>query len=411
MMTPETPSAEDLRNTFDHARVGPVRRVLSVVHYPDFGGQHNQSLRLAKPLLERGWEVLVLLPSEPGSAVARLNAAGVRTVTIPLHRLRETFNPIVHLRLAFSLWREVSAIRRVLRENRIDLVLIHGLVNPHAAFAARLEGIPIVWQLLDTRPPMLVRRAFMPLVTRLADVVMSTGVQVARVHPGAIGMGERLVPYFPPVDTREFRPDPARRSAARARLGIPDDFDAIGTVANSNPQKGLEYLIWAAALVYKAWPKLSVRLLAARLSTHGDYQEMLCEEARRSGLTENDHIRFDDPEGQVSELMPALDVFLLTSVPRSEGVPTVVLEAMACQLPVVTTDTGAVSEVVEDGVTGFVVAPLDTEAIARATLRLLQDAPLRARMGDEARRRAVERYDVESCADSHLHAFDLATRT
>ncbi len=63
---------------------------------------------------------------------------------------------------------------------------------------------------------------------------------------------------------------------------------------------------------------------------------------------------------------------------------------------------------VEDGVTGFVVPPLDPQAIADATLRLLDDADLRARMGEAARRRAVERYDVEVCADTHVQAFEAA---
>ncbi len=88
--------------------------------------------------------------------------------------------------------------------------------------------------------------------------------------------------------------------------------------------------------------------------------------------------------------------------------PTVILEAMACGVPVVATDVGAVREVVEDGVTGFVVPPLDPQAIAHATLRLLDDAELRARMGEAARRRAVERYDVEVCADTHVQAFEAA---
>ncbi|MDE3097660.1 MAG: glycosyltransferase, partial [Chloroflexota bacterium] len=99
-----------------------------------------------------------------------------------------------------------------------------------------------------------------------------------------------------------------------------------------------------------------------------------------------------------------------TSVPRSEGVPTVVLEAMACGLPVVATDVGAVADVVEDGVTGFVVPPLDPPAIARAALRLLDDAALRERMGHAGRARAVERFSVERCTEVHVQAYDLALR-
>src|SRR5660397_251 len=98
---------------------------------------------------------------------------------------------------------------------------------------------------------------------------------------------------------------------------------------------------------------------------------------------------------RVPELLPALDLFLLTSVPRSEGVSTTVLEAMATGIPVISTDVGALSEVVVDGVTGRVVTPLDDRAMVEAVAALLDDAEARAHMGAEARRYATELYDVE----------------
>jgi glycosyltransferase involved in cell wall biosynthesis len=273
-----------------------------------------------------------------------------------------------------------------------------------------MEGIPIVWQLLDTRPPVALRRLMMPLVTRLADVVMSTGMEVARVHPGALGLGDRLVPYYPPVDTGNFRPDARRRHAARMELGVPEDAHLIGTVANLNPQKGHEYLVRAAAIVRSELPDVLVRILGAHTPTHADYEVRIEAEARASGLSDGTQLQFIDPGSRIAELLPAFDVFLLTSVPRSEGVPTTILEAMACGLPVVATNVGAVREVVEDDVTGYVVPPLDPEAIAEATLRLLRDPGLRERMGHVGRARATKRFSVETCAEVHLKAYDHALR-
>lgn len=383
-------------------------RALVVVHYPIFGGPHNQALRLAEPLHRRGWNTLVVIPDEPGNAAERLREGDLPVLQMPFHRVRAIPDPRLQARTALSFPGEVDRIRRTIREHNVDVVLIGGLINPHAAVAARREGVPVVWQLLDTRPPMPLRRAIMPLVTRLADAVMSTGIEVARVHPGAQAFGDRLLPYYPPVDTRAFSPDPARRASARAELGVPEGACLIGTVANLNPQKGHEYLIRAAALVHRTGPDLAVRILGAHTPTQSAYGDAVRAEAAALGLLENGRLSFVDPGSRVAELLPAFDLFLLTSVPRSEGVPTVILEAMACGLPVVATDVGAVREVVEDGVTGFVVPPLDTEAIARATRRLLDDPALRTRMGEVARRRAVERYDVEVCAATHVRAFETA---
>ncbi len=387
--------------------IGPVR-LLHVVHYPVFGGPHNQALRLAGPLAARGYRTIALLPNELGNAAERLRSAGVETVTMPLHRLRVQPDPLLQLRFLTGFPGEVRAIRQLIRERSIDIVLVCGLVNPHAAIAARLEGVPLVWQIVDTRPPMALRRLMMPVVTRLADVIMSTGMEVARAHPGATSLGSRLVPFFPPVDTNVFRPDAERRTSARQELGIADGSQVIGTVGNLNPQKGHEYLLRAAARIRSAQPELAVRVLGAHTPTQSAYERGLRAEAEELGLADAATLAFVDPGARVAEFLPAFDVFLLTAVPRSEGIPTVILEALACGIPVVATDVGGVREVVEDGVTGFVVPPLAPQAIADATLRLLNDPVMRTRMGEAARQRAVERYDVELCADVHVRAFEAA---
>ena len=83
---------------------------------------------------------------------------------------------------------------------------------------------------------------------------------------------------------------------------------------------------------------------------------------------------------------------------------------MAVGTPVVATDVGAIGEVVEDGVTGYLVPPLNPQATAEATLRLLGDADLRGRMGRAGRERVVDRFSVERCVEVHLQAYDHALR-
>ena len=87
-------------------------------------------------------------------------------------------------------------------------------------------------------------------------------------------------------------------------------------------------------------------------------------DARVAQLGLGERLAFHDPGTRVAELMPAFDVFALSSVPRSEGVPTVVLEAMSCALPWSPPTSGAVSEVVEEGITGSVVPPLEPGRLA-----------------------------------------------
>jgi glycosyltransferase involved in cell wall biosynthesis len=115
-------------------------------------------------------------------------------------------------------------------------------------------------------------------------------------------------------------------------------------------------------------------------------------------------------DGDPARYYPVLDVKLITSVPRSEGRSTTGPEAMACGIPVVASDVGAVHEVIESGRTGIVVPALDAAALAHATLTLLSDPGLRARLGREGRRRAVERYGIRPSLEAHLEALYAALR-
>lgn len=94
-------------------------------------------------------------------------------------------------------------------------------------------------------------------------------------------------------------------------------------------------------------------------------------------------------------LLDDADVFAFPTYYAQEAFPLVILEAMQRGLPVVSTHEGAIPEIVEHGVTGYLVAQRDVPALAHELERLLRDAPLRAKLGDEAQRRFRERYTIE----------------
>jgi glycosyltransferase involved in cell wall biosynthesis len=384
--------------------------VLAVVHHPTFGGPHNQLLRMSRRLLARGWETIVLLPEGPGNAAERLRAAGIRVFQVPLHRPRKSFSLKPHWDLVSGFLPEIATIRRVIRGVRADVVQVIGPMYPHAAFAARREGVPVVWQLLSTFAPLPIRCAMMPMVLYLSDVVMTTGMAIARAHPGVTRLGHRWVPFYPPVDTGVFRPDPHQRAIARKELEVPADAILVGTVGNFNWQKGHDLFVRTASHVQQRYPGVFFRLLGATTPSHISYYDKNVKKVAESlGLLRGGRLRFFEPGHRVAELLPAFDIFVMTS--RAEGVPTTILEAMACGVPVIATDVGAVREVVENGITGRMVPPLDTKAAADAVLDLLQNPATRLAMGSAARARAVERYDTEVCVRTHHAAYALAQTT
>ena len=387
-------------------------KVLVVIHYPVFGGPHNQALLLASSLSHYGVTTTVLVPGrtpdEEGSAYERLRDAGVDVVAVDLGRVRATADPRRHVSFLRQLPRDIRTIRTIVKDRGIDVVQVSGLVNPHAALAARLEGVPVVWQLLDTRPPMAVRRALFPLVVTLADVVMTTGRAVAEVHPGVAGLGERLRIFFPPVDPEYFDPALVDRQEARQAYGFDPADVVLGTVGNLNPQKGHEYLIRAASMLRRTSPNVRVLLVGASHGTHREYERDLRRLSDVLGLVVGRDVVFAGGLADVRPALAAMDVFVLGSVRRSEGAPTAIEEAMMMGVPVVATDVGAVLEVVENGTTGFVVVPEDSHALSTAIARIVENPGVRQDLGRRSRERALELFTADECARVHVDAYRVA---
>lgn len=370
------------------------RRALWVVHYPNFGGPHNRVLRLHEALARRGWSVVIALPDAPGTGAARLREGGVETLELPLGRLRA--DPRLLFRYVREFRPTVRAIEDAIEQTGADVVVVAGLVNPHAAIAARRKGAAVVWQVIDAMTPAPLRPIAMRLVRRYADAVMFGGERLIAEH------GKVSVPTFvapPPVDTEVFAPSPERGREIRAELGIPAGAPVVGTVSPLIPVKGLETFLAAASRIAAARPEARFVVVGGPSESHRAYAEGLQSEAPEA-------VHFAGERTDVERWYAAFDVHVNTSL--SESTTTTAIEAQACGVPVVATRVGAVGEVVSDGVTGILVEPGDAEQVAGAVLRLLADESLRARMGAAGREAAVTRFGVEAAAEVQVAALEAA---
>jgi len=381
-------------------------KVLCVVHSPFFGGPHNEALRLKEPLRRRGWEIEAAIPDEPGSAAERLQAGGVPVHLLQLSRLRASPDPRLLFRFVRDFAPTVRRLEGVIAATEADVVQIGGLVNPHAGFAARRHGAGVVWQIVDSRAPAPLRHLAMPFVRRLADAVMFDGEALIDLHGGRDALRAPSFVYFPPVDTQRFIPSAEHRRGVREQLGIPADAPVVGTVSSLNPMKGLEHFVDAAGQVATSRPESWFVVVGGAPDSHLAYQERLRRRADELALP--NPVVFAGERRDVERWYPAFDVHLITSLPRSEGTTTTAMEAQACGVPVVATRVAAVAEVVDEGVTGLLVAPEQPRAIAEAVLQLLSDEMLRTRMGAAGREAAVGRFDAQRAADVYVRAYESA---
>lgn len=286
-----------------------------------------------------------------------------------------------------------TAYPRWLRRMQPDLVHLH-MPNPVAELA--VLTLPRRTPLVVSYHADIVRQArLLPLyrpvirqVLRRADIVISGTQGLVDTSPLLAEFEHKLrvIPYA--VDVREFD----RASVSVEELASVQAADGVPTVIAAGRlvyYKGLRQLIALA-------PRIEGRLL---IVGGGPLEREL-----RAQAAGHDNVVLT---GGVTDRvlrahLAASDVFVLGSVNRAESFGIATIEAQAMGLPAVVTDVGTgTSEAVEHGVTGYVVPPADGDALVAALNELLGDPPLRTAMGDAARRRAVERFDVRRSAGAH----------
>lgn len=173
----------------------------------------------------------------------------------------------------------------------------------------------------------------------------------------------------------------------RAELGIPASAPVVVTVCQLRPEKAVEVLVEAAALLRDGRPEL--RVLVAGEGAERVRLESLIEEL---GLA--DTVLLLGTRRDVPDILVAADVAVCCS--DFEGTPLSVMEYMGAGKPVVATRVGGLPEVVQDGVHGFLIPPRDPVGLADALARLLEDEPLRRRLGEAARVRQQTTFDLDA---------------
>jgi glycosyltransferase involved in cell wall biosynthesis len=184
---------------------------------------------------------------------------------------------------------------------------------------------------------------------------------------------------------------------ARARLGVPTDRSVVGAVGRLSEEKGFDILIRATAELLRRGRDLEVWIVGA-----GPQRPALERLIAELGL--GDRVRLFGFRSDTIELYQAMDVFVLSSL--REGLPNVLLEAMALEVPVVATRIAGVPVVVEDGVSGILVNPGECMELSDAVDRLLSYAPLRLQLAQEARQTIETRYSFATRMDRVRHLYD-----
>ncbi len=295
--------------------------------------------------------------------------------------------------LGRSVTRMVGAIRRL----KLDVLHVHMYpLHLLAGMAARAANIPCIWHWhgscarkgLSSR---IIKTGF----SYLADSIPCISGYVAGTLPD-VGRRKAVVVYNG-VPTDRIASG-QRAGELRKLLGVSSDRPVIGMFSSIVPLKGHEFLIRAAVEVRRSHPDAVFAIVGAEtaiLRSRMGLEDQLKRLVGELGVAE--HIRFVGLLPDSWAYMGDCDIVCMPTVPiadRAEGFGLSMAEAMAAGVPVIATACGGPPEVIEEGVSGFLVPPRDPSALAGAVSRLLADPDLRKRMGQAARQRIRERFDI-----------------
>jgi glycosyltransferase involved in cell wall biosynthesis len=370
------------------------KKVLHVVGDSRYGGGSVLIIRMATAAKRVGWRVSVLASDELFAAELRQN--GIDVITEPI--VRRALNP---LRDAIDTLRLVGVLRR----EGFDIVHTHtskgGFIGRLAAKLARTPSTlhTVHGFAFHDFSGAAARLAFIN-AERLAAAWCDTIVTVSKHHRD-VAIESRICPASKllaiPNGIAAPSPQQHPRDPARSELGVAEHHRLVVSIGRLAAQKGLTYLIHAAALLRHRFPSL-------RFVVAGDGPDRAELAALRDRLGLQEIVHLIGFRREVWSLLAAADIVALPSL--WEGLSISLLEAMAANKPIVATNIPSNVEVTEGGRCAVLVAPQSAPSLAAGIERLHESPEYASSLARDARFRFESFYTEERMLESYLKVYD-----
>ena len=358
------------------------------------GGAENVVVSLAAALDREKYQIVIvtgeLSDSEKGlEAVLNKNNIELITIRQMVRRVSIARDILATLRLYF-----------LIRNKGIDIIHTHtskaGALGRMAAFLAKVPAIVHsphgnIFEPKGNIPGVSdnpAARAFFLFIERLlakfTDKIIALSDNERRQYIALkIAQPDKFVTIYDGIDYEKFLR--GTTNLKKEDFGFHGDDPVIGCIGRLDPEKGQVYLIQSAEALLKECPRLKFLIVG-----EGSCRSQL--EAYAAELGIRDALRFLGLRKDVSQLLSVMDIFVLPSL--YEGLGIAVLEAMARSLPVIASRVGGVPEIIDDGVTGILVAPEDSRAIAEAVRLLLGNREKAHTLGVNACERVNKNFGI-----------------
>ncbi|HOL66830.1 MAG TPA: glycosyltransferase [bacterium] len=349
-------------------------RVYYIIGTLEIGGAEKQLLKLCQGLDKKKFLPGVIVLRSGGALKKDFLKSGVEVLEAGKRFKVDVF---FFLRLV-----------RILKKEKPDIVhTFMFTANTWGRLAALLAGVPIIFS--SERCVDIWKRWYHRLIDRFllrfTRQVVANSLAVRDFYQRRERIPQEKITVIPNgIEVEKFA-DISLSSDKKKALGLEEASFVIGAGGRFTPQKGLIFLIRAMPEVLKVFPDA-----VAVLVGDGPLRKELETAARQAGVSRN--MVFTGYRDDIHEIFSGVDVVVVPSL--FEGMPNVVLEAMALRKPVIGSDIPEIAELVEDGKNGFLVPVRDPEALAKKIIMLLKDGKLRRSMGEYGYWLVKERFSV-----------------
>ncbi len=364
-------------------------RILQVISTLGFYGAENVLLEIAREHQRLGHESIVYgFSNSKFLPIELLKRAG----EVKLQTVQQVCDKKLDIACLMT-------FRNFIRHNKIDVIHSHNYKSNFFIFFSTVGlGIPCVstchnW--IDTSSKMKFYSTLDKIILKHFDKVIAVSNLIARelVKTGVDRKKVKLISNGINLNKFATRPD---RADARKRLGIPFERKIIGTVGRLTSEKGHIYLINAAKVILKEREDVCFLIVG-----DGPLRHNL--ERQASDLP----FYFTGVLKDVSTAYAAMDIFVLPSL--TEGLPMVLLEAMASGVPVIASKVGDIPDVLENGRYGILVEPEREDELANAIATLLQDGEKRKNYAKSGLSRVKANYSSARMAENYLQIYRSVT--
>lgn len=341
---------------------------INVVHVTEnlnVGGLERLVVSIVLGLDKSKFDVKVWCLVKGGEFFDKLKHEGVDVKIIGLNSSRNS--------------RSLGKLKEKLKHEKIDIVHTHGVTATNLGrIAAKFAKVPVIIAHMHSTyySYTIKQRIIDKVLSWFSDKVICCSEAVSEfIHRKEWVSKKKLQVIYNGVDTEKFKPLDTNG----------EGINRIACVASLFEHKGHKYLIDAMSqIINRCSSKIKLEIIG-----DGVLRKDLEEQVKRLGLENN--IEFKGEISNIADILPFFDIAVLTSSLR-EGLGISLLEAMACGLPVIGTKIGGIPEVIADEKNGILVAPQNSEELAKAILKIMNNKSLARQMGEKSRSIACEKF-------------------